>query len=239
MTTEEFSNGFDTLVSSYRRFKDFDKQEMLDSIEFDEYEKSLFLTDAQEEVVVGLYTGRGFVGHSFEETEEMRRYLDVLVLTSTIPSSLFQPSNILLTAKSVLVPLPSGLAFIIYEQATFSDSSLGCADGSVVSVKPVTHDEFEKLKNNPFSGPTKRRVLRLDARDGFVELVSKYTIGSYQLRYLSKPLPIILEDMPDGVTVGGRSAKTECALNSLLHSLILETAVRKALVSKIGNTTNK
>ena len=51
MTLEEFSNGFDTLVNSYRRFKDFDKQEMLDSIEFDEYEKSFYLTKAQEEVV--------------------------------------------------------------------------------------------------------------------------------------------------------------------------------------------
>ena len=37
MTTEEFSNEFDTLVSSYRRFKDFDNQELLDSIEFDEF----------------------------------------------------------------------------------------------------------------------------------------------------------------------------------------------------------
>ena len=39
MTTEEFSNEFDTLVSSYRRFKDFDNKEALDSLEFDEYEK--------------------------------------------------------------------------------------------------------------------------------------------------------------------------------------------------------
>lgn len=44
MTTEEFSNEFDTLVSSYRRFKDFDNQELLDSIEFDEFEKSFYLT---------------------------------------------------------------------------------------------------------------------------------------------------------------------------------------------------
>ena len=36
MTIQEFSNQFDTLVSSYRRFKDFDNKESLDTIEFDE-----------------------------------------------------------------------------------------------------------------------------------------------------------------------------------------------------------
>ena len=44
MTAEEFSNEFDTLVSSYRRFKDFDNKEGLDSlpkliIDFIEYLK--------------------------------------------------------------------------------------------------------------------------------------------------------------------------------------------------------
>jgi hypothetical protein len=48
MTTGEFSNEFDTLVSSYRRFRDFDHHEPIDTIEFDEYEKSFFLTEAQE-----------------------------------------------------------------------------------------------------------------------------------------------------------------------------------------------
>ena len=46
MTTEEFSNEFDVLINSYSRYKDFDNKEILDSIEFNEYEKSLFLTQA-------------------------------------------------------------------------------------------------------------------------------------------------------------------------------------------------
>ena len=81
MTIKEFSDGFDTLVSSYRRFKDFDKQELLDSIEFNEYEKSFFLTKAQEELVINCYNGKNIYGDSFESTEEMRRYLDGLVKT--------------------------------------------------------------------------------------------------------------------------------------------------------------
>ena len=54
MTRLEFSNQFDTLVSSYRRFRDFDSKEPLDTIEFDELEKSQFLTKAQEEIIKNL-----------------------------------------------------------------------------------------------------------------------------------------------------------------------------------------
>jgi len=69
MILEEFSNQFDVLVNSYRRFKDFDDRELLDSVEFDEYEKSLYLTKAQEELVLSLYNGRNSSLQGFEETE--------------------------------------------------------------------------------------------------------------------------------------------------------------------------
>ena len=79
MNNRELSNQFDTLVNSYRRFRDFDKQEMPDTIEFDEYEKSLYLTKAQEELVVSLYNGKNTSGESFEQTEEQRRILSSLI----------------------------------------------------------------------------------------------------------------------------------------------------------------
>ena len=40
-----------------------------------EYEKSLYLTKAQEEYVLSLYNGKNPYGDSFEKTEELRRYL--------------------------------------------------------------------------------------------------------------------------------------------------------------------
>lgn len=237
MTLEELSNEFDTLVSSYRRFKDFDKQELLDSIEFDEYEKSVWLTKAQEELFVSLYTGKNTYGDSFENTEELRRYLDSLVKTVTYNSSEAQhPAAI--SANSMFVEKPENLAYIVFEQATFDDSALGCADGTIADVKPVTHDEFLRLRRNPFSGPSKRRVLRLDSGENMLELVSDYNIGSYYMRYVEKPTPIILEDLPTGLSIEGETEKTECALNPMLHRTILENAVRMALSSKIGNIKN-
>ena len=52
-------------------------------LEFDEYEKSVFLTKAQEELVISIYDGKNLSGESFENTEEARRSLSSLVKTFT------------------------------------------------------------------------------------------------------------------------------------------------------------
>ena len=85
MNNSELSNQFDTLVSSYRRFRDFDNREPLDTLEFDEYEKSLCLTKAQEQLVLGLYNGKNPDGESFESIEELRRYLAPLIKEADLP----------------------------------------------------------------------------------------------------------------------------------------------------------
>lgn len=231
MTLEEFSNGFDTLVNSYRRFKDFDKQEQLDSIEFDEFEKSLFLTKAQEELVINFYNGKNPYGDSFESTEEIRRYLEALVKTKTY-STEDRVDGTGVSTKSVFFNLPSDLAFITMEQITYGDESLGCYDGSIANVYPVTQDEYSRIKDNPFRGPTKYKAVRLDAGEGKVELVLKYDIKEYLIKYLSKPEPIILEDLPNDLTIEGVGTQQECKLNSILHHTILERAVQMALASK-------
>lgn len=231
MNAEEFSNGFDTLVSSYRRFKDFDSQETLDSIEFNEYEKSFYLTKAQEEIAINIYSGKNPYGDSFEGTEEMRRYLENLVKTE-VYSAEDQISGTGVSANSVFYKLPEDIAFITLEQVIYDDEALGCYNGSEASVYPVTQDEYNTIKGNPFRGPTRYKVLRLDPGDNIVELVSKFKIGTYLLRYLSRPIPIILEDLPEDVTIEGKQKKTECMLNPILHDTILERAVRLALQAK-------
>lgn len=235
MTNAELSNGFDTLVSSYRRFKDFDKQEILDSIEFDEYEKSFFLTKAQEELVMSYYDGKNIYGDSFEATEELRRQLDSLVKTKVYTLQ-DKVNGVGVNNNSIFFQLPSDLAFITMEQITYGDESLGCYNGSRINVLPTRQDEYNKIKNNPFRGVTKYKALRLDAGDGTVEIISKYNIDKYLIRYISKPEPIVLEDLPNDLTIEGISVATECKLNPVLHETILERAVLMALRAKGINT---
>ncbi len=231
MSLEEFSNEFQTIVSSYMRFKDFDNKEYLDSIEFDEYEKSLFLTKSQEELVLSLYNGRNSAGNSFEETEELRRYLANLVEEAhLIPISTTNGKPLGIDSKSKFFTLPDKLWFITYEAVMVDDS--GCDTMSTLDVVPVMQDEYHKIKRNPFRGANGRRALRLDLSDGVIEIVSKFNVATYYIRYIRKPRPIILVDLPDDVSIEGINVAMPPEIHETLHRRILENAVMLALRSK-------
>lgn len=214
MTTEEFSNEFDTLVGSYSN-----------GIWFDEYEKSVFLTKAQEAIVIGLYNGSI---NSFENTEEVRRYLDSLVKTwSTLEYK--DDGTGFNDLDSIIIELPKDVWYITYEYVVTSNNA-------EVLVVPTTQDDLYKTKNNPFKGPNRRRALRLDCGNNRVEilLAPQYKSGSlyYKMGYISKPSPIILTDLTEGLYINNENKKTECKLHSAIHRTILENAVKMAISSK-------
>lgn len=215
MTTEEFSNEFDVLVSEVSTFN------------FNEYEKSVFLTEAQENIVKGLYTGK-LTGESLERTEELRRYLSNLIKDNSPKKA----SGTILTRNSQLFTIPTDVWFITYEFITSQDERLGCAKGSTLQVIPTTQDELYKVLNNPFRRPNRRKVLRLDVGENIVELISDFTISGYHIRYLSQPDPIILVDLPKGLYINKENKRTDCKLNPAIHRVILEMAVSLALKSR-------
>ena len=151
MTVTEFSNEFDVLIDSYRRFKDFDNKENLDSLDFNEYEKSIFLTRAQEDIVTSFYNGLNYTQESFENSEEIRRSLDALV--KTVKTSTFiTNSNSTLSVNSVLTTLPlnADVWYIVYESVDLEDSNLKCNSIHGVSVIPTKHDSLQRILKNPF-----------------------------------------------------------------------------------------
>lgn len=228
MSIEEFSNEFDTLLNSYSTVPPYGDENKLD-ITLDEYEKSVFLTKAQEEIVVESYTGKNQFGESFERTEEIRRYLSDLVKTVVLSDKL--TGHVGLSKTSMFFQLPEDVWFITYESATLKDERLGCLDGEEATIVPVTQDEYYRIAKNPFRGPSKGRAVRLDIGDGVIEIVSDYNIGKYLVRYLSRPKPIVLVDLGE-LSVNGVKVRTECELNPVIHRAILERAVRLAIISK-------
>ena len=228
MTTEEFSNEFDVLVQSFSRQTQYG--DISTEIAFNEYEKSVFLTKAQEAIVIELYSGKNPNYESFEKTEEIRRYLSSI--TKTYKTSDKVDTNDKITQESTIFRLPPDLWYITYEAVDLEDSNLGCLKGTNVWVHPITQDELHRLKNNPFRNANYRRVLRLDITSDSVELLSKYNISQYIVRYLAKPSPIILQDLSEGLTINNVSSKTDCSLSSSIHRLILNRAVEMALQSK-------
>ena len=128
--------------------------------------------------------------------------------------------------------------YIVYEQVQYADESLGCYNGSVAKVVPITHDEYSRVKDNPFRGPTKYRAIRLDCGQNVVEIISKYNTCKYLIRYIEKPEPIILIDLPDGLEISNHSKKNECKLNPNLHYTILTLAVTLAQASRATSDTS-
>lgn len=229
MTNKEFSDGFSTLLNSFG---------ITPNITLDEYEKSTFLTNAQEQLIIDIYSGRNVIyGKSFEQTEEIRRYLSNLV--ETYETSTKVTGKLGLSQDSVFFEIPQDTWFITYEVAFLKDSRLGCLDGIEASVVPLPQDDLYRAKDNPFRGPSKDRVLRLDIKSDLAELISKYNVDKYLMRYISQPAPIILVDLPDGLSINGVSTESECELNPVVHRAILERAVQLAIISKTQLTGNK
>ena len=146
MTLKEFSNEFDLLYNNISSNA---------APGLNEYEKSVFLTQAQEDFIIGIYTGRLSNGNPYEGTEEVKRYLDSLLILTTIQSNF----NTTLTQGAISFTLPSDILYIVYEQAK--------AGTIYYKIHSITHDEYDYMLENPFKGPLSGRVLSLSntARD--------------------------------------------------------------------------
>lgn len=244
MLPDEFSAKFDILLNSYNFPPEFGDEHPKFNPALNEYEKSVFLTKAEMEFFVSLYNGTSIPGVAFEITEESRRYLEELVRTKTYDSTDIEEVEDNLSSNSVVFELEPDLGFITLELVSY-DKEGDCFNGFTARVYPVTQDEYARVRNNPFRGPTKYKVLRLDRGERLVELIpaKDYTIKEYLVRYLKKPNPIILTDLEGtGLSIEGQTAVSGCEMNPLLHNLILERAVALAVQSKslgMPSTNNK
>ena len=223
MNIQEFSNSFDTLLQPYIAKESSSEQ---NNLAFDEYEKSIFLTKAQEQIVLELY-------QELEQSEEVRKYLSNLIKTDNyVPVGEQDETLINNNFKSYKVEINNDMLFMIYEQCTLSDEN-NCINNKIVSVVPTIHDDLDKVLKNPFKSPNSRKVIRLDF-DNKIELISKYNISNYKVRYLKKPNPIILVSLEDNLSINnGDTEVSNGETNPILHERIVQRAVQLAVQSKV------
>ena len=202
MTLEELSNEFDVIINSYDNSQ---------SLVFNEYEKSIYLTKAQEYIIKDLY-------RNYEGTEELNSYLKTLIKdkTYTIEDS-----------TNIELDYPDNFLYILKEYANINTT---CKSNSRVDVLPITQDEYNEVVGNPFRG-SKSKVLRLE--ENKIKLITDLPIISYTMTYLSNPSPIILVDLPNGLTINNESRKsTTIETSESIHREILDKAVQLAIQSK-------
>ena len=202
MTLEELSNEFDVIINSYDNSQ---------SLVFNEYEKSIYLTKAQEYIIKDLY-------RNYEGTEELNSYLKTLIKdkTYTIEDS-----------TNIELDYPDNFLYILKEYANINTT---CKSNNRVDVLPITQDEYNEVIENPFRG-SKSKVLRLE--ENKIKLITDLPIISYTMTYLSNPSPIILVDLPNGLTINNESKKsTTIETSESIHREILDKAVQLAIQSK-------
>ena len=184
-------------------------------------EISVFLTKAQERVILNIYSLKtNRLNESFEETEKRRKQLQELV----IPNVSLSLSSNQIGAEGYFYDLPDDCLLVIKEKVKLSGCS--CCNNEYKRIKPITHDELEINKSNPFKKPNENLSWRLDINNRRHDIVIKdgLNISEYVISYIKKPKPIIL----DTSTIDGYTGPQECELNSLIHRLIIDEAVKIA-----------
>lgn len=230
MTNDEFSNEFDVLYNNITSNQ---------APGLDEYEKSIFLTKAQDEIVKSYFDPRtnkpqeGFDGSS-------KRQIDFSMLTSVYSTEAsVNPPLYDYRSNTESIDLPSNIFMIINEYVTVNRDNV---DSSVyLQVIPVRFDEYTRLMSKPYKRPLKWQAWRLLNNDttnkADIVIGPGDRLTKYYLRYIRRPNPIILDNL-DNLTIEGKSNVTQCELDKILHQEILQRAVELAKISFEGTAAS-
>lgn len=226
MTAQEFSIEFDIFYNNIRSAS---------APGLDEYEKSVFLTESQEELVRNIYKGLTVKQEGFEDVELARRKLDRLVKQYTSLNSVTNVQNI--SSNSTFFEIPEDV-FVIVNESVLLESDISCWNNMKIDVIPMRHDEYNLQKKNPFRKPKLTGLTvnawRIDYGDtDFRNVEIVYPVDStpvqYIVRYVRKPKPIILQDLqPLDLSIDGETGIQTSELDSSFHRQIMINAVMKA-----------
>jgi hypothetical protein len=241
MTNLEFSNEFDILYNSIATNA---------APSIDLYEKSVYLTKAQEELVKNYFNPKGNkYQDGFENSSKRRNDLSQLikgynsVFSSQINNNFKQYA---ISDESKFFKIPKSVFLILQESGKISCNDLSFLTEEEINksirkvpTRPESYDEYNMIKDNPFKKADKDKIIRLDySSEGLdyivVELLNPHNIIEYNIRYVKYPSPIILGDFAttfsgEGLSINGENSSTPCKLNDSMHREILDRAVELAL----------
>ena len=224
MNNLEFKNEFDILYNNIGSNQ---------APGIDNYELSVFLTRAQEQLVKNYFNLKGnkyqegFAGSPKRDVD-----LSELVLTKDITSDIVTTGVTKLDERSDFFKIPGDLFFILNEKIDILDGD------KVRGVTAISLDEteFNRLASMPYNEPLKRQCWKLLRSNPIInessitEIITKTgtAIQKYVIRYVKKPVPIIIEDLEGDLSIQGVTTESQCELNETIHNEILDRAVELA-----------
>lgn len=156
MTTQEFSNEFDVLYNNIMSNQ---------APGLDEYEKSIFLTKAQEELVRDYFNSRNVKNaQGFDDNQKRQYDFSTLLSSITLPDFIDTyralsvlnsvTCNTIFDSRAKIYIAPSDLFLVINE--SIEDSAK-----RRYSVLPISYDEYNRLMLKPYGFPLKRQAWRI------------------------------------------------------------------------------
>lgn len=215
MTANEMSYEFNVLV---------DKVTSQGNPGFTDREVGVLLSKAQHSFLQEIFDPY----KSIEETEKRRKDFALVKQPFTATLSASQTG---VHTNGYLFDLPTDFLYTLHEEVVITHSDT-CYNNNIVKVKPVTEDEYNINKDNPYKKPSpKRLVWRMDFNNSSSSQVPRheiitdgtFTISSYRGRYIKLPQEIV-PYTPDGST----TALVNCELPAITHRPIIDIAVRIA-----------
>lgn len=211
MTPTEFSTEFDILYNNLASNA---------APPLNEYEKSVFLTKAQLDIVVELYSGRNQLGLYFESSEEVRTYLKPLFCKDEC--------DVDVETGDITYPADYNVWFITREEY------------GNIPVVSVSQDEYNTIKNNPFRRASDRRALKVSFGEiDSIDYPNRANDKKYIVYGIKKPTPIILPNIGDptlSIDEVTTTKELNSELDSYLHKAILDRAVTYAKQTYIGGS---
>ena len=206
MTAAEFSQEFDILYNNIASNQ---------SPGLTEYEKSVFLTKAQDEIIKNYFTGKPN-GNKYQEGVEdsSKRYSDFSCLITIATINAQDSTTSTIDSRGQIVSLPTNLMISLNEKFIINNKTIDIAQYQVI---PITLAEYQRLMSKPSNDPLKRQVWKLmgnsSSGNGSVEIISHWkdlrgtdSANKLVIRYIRKPYPIILEDISrQGLTINNQT----------------------------------
>ena len=252
MTTQEFSNTFDTLLNSYNSQGLFGEQASRGEIVLDEYEKSVLLTQAQDIIVKQYFEGGGVNGGFDDSARRQVDFSNLITVaeiskeTSSLPTANYDERSIIFKTPQVL--------YVLNEKIVVSTNVGGVTKKRQYVVVPINYKEYDRQMSKAYAQPLKKQAWRL-FQDGGASTLDLYSEiipveGSivtgedpkYKIRYIRRPKPIILVNLDfatqSDLEIDGVKTVSECELNPIMHMDILNKAVELAYTTR-GSRSSK
>lgn len=212
MTLLEFKNEFNEKYSAAS----------LGAPDFNDYEISLWLTQAVRDIIQELY-------NSFEHTEYNKRALNPLIVEKAL--ELVASTDYYNNVTAQEADLPEDIYYILQENALLATN---CSDIEILS---EDLDNLNKTMRNPFRKPNKRKIIRTQIGENKIRLFSESGIDKFKIKYIKKYTPIILsdfttnDDLVGDETIDGLATPSNTELPVFLHDSIVDRAVVLAIKS--------